>query len=108
MNNNFYDELDFKYTEIGEITGETDNKFKVYIGSLMPKLDSGSPKKEEKPRGNVSKILNKSARDGIEGVTVANYIPIPKPDGLDLDKGDKVIVTFPGGEVNHPRIIGKY
>lgn len=107
MKNDFYYEQDYRYLEVGEVLAAGDT-LKVRIGSILPKLDPGSPKKTKKPRDNVSNILNKNARSAIKGVTLCNYIPIPKPDGIKVSKGDKVLVAFAGGEINDPRIVGKY
>lgn len=107
MNNNYYYEQDYKYTERAEIIGSDGDSYKVRIGAMMPKLDDGSAKKQKKPKNATNKILNKDGRKGVKAVTTANYVLIEKPEGAKYKKGDKVLISFPGGEINMPVILCK-
>ena len=105
---NFYDELDFRYTEVGTVLGVADGKAKVYLNSIVPTLSSDSPIKTKHPKKSTENILNKGATPLINSCTTANYVTIKLPSYIKVSKGDKVIVTFPGGEINEPRIIAEY
>ena len=108
MNINFYNEQDFRYVEVGTILGVSNGKAKVYLNSITPTLSSDSPIKTKHPKKSTEKILNKGAKSLITACTTANYITMKLPSYIKVSKGDKVLVVFPGGEINEPRIIGEY
>ena len=108
MNNNFYEEQEFKYTEVATVLSKDDGKVKLFLNTITPELSSGKAKKKKKSKGSVKKILNKSVKSNIKAVTVANYVTVPEPEHIKVNKGDEVLVAFTGGELRYPRIIGMY
>ena len=45
----------------------------------------------------------------IEQCTTSNYIELEIPEYIrSLSKGDKVTITFVGGDINKPIILGRY
>lgn len=119
MNSDFYQAADYGYTEVAialEDFKYTDQG-KFFIPILIPTKEKGSPKKEKKSKGSTSYIVNYSSKHGISDCEVCNYVELYVPtyigheikDSSDkIKKKTKFIVTFVGGELNNPRIIGLY
>ena len=108
MNIDFYNEQDFRYVEVGTILGVSEGKAKVFLNSITPLLSSDSAIKTKHPKKSTEKLLNRGAKTLITACTTANYVTIKIPSYIKVTKGDKVLVVFPGGEINKPRIIGEY
>ena len=123
MYTNFYQDQEMKYTEIAEVLEDFESNLigKFYIPVLLPEVNGGNPIIK---RGNVSSsnIVNASGRAGVGSFTSTNYVELRVPGYIReeievtkylngrytkvIEKGVKVLVTFIGGEVNKPCIIG--
>ena len=118
--NNFYDDLDLKYTEIGiaiqDIYKEDPGKVKMIIPVLTPSMRTDAPV-ETLIRQSKSSNLNKTVLE-IANVVCTNYMEIPFPpevcaasktdDEGYIPSGSKWIMTFIGGDITKPRPIARY
>ena len=121
MNTNFYQDKDFSYTEMGIVLEDFNcyySKGKIYIPVLMPELSSSAPYRTTSKKPNTSNIVNYSSKHAVSSITRTNYIElkVPRYIGAELEpigsnivyKGQRVLITFVGGEVNNPKVIGVY
>lgn len=112
-NSNFYDDLEFKYPEIAIVLeNPTNSTVKIIIPAITPFIEQDEP--YDKIDTGVSKIniLNKDKSNlDIKECTLSNYIEVDIPEFIDYDtlrKGDKLVVSFIGGDINKPYILGRY
>lgn len=123
MYTNFYQDQEMKYTEMAVVLEDFEVKTsgKFYIPVLLPEVAGGSPINSS---GRVisSNIVNSSGKAGIGSYTSTNYVELRVPGYIEdevkvlkyfrgrltyvIQKGEKLLVTFIGGEVNRPCIIG--
>lgn len=117
MITSFYNDKEMKYTEIGIVLEKAyyTSKFKVAIPVLLPEVSTSTAFTESKTKPAVSNIMNKTARDKISTYTISNYIDLYIPTYMTsgitdkygyIEKGTKLLITFIGGEVNKPAVIG--
>ena len=112
----FYKDLDLKYPEIA-ITLESFNKYKdatvlCNIPVLLPFMENSSS------RIDTSNIENKDNNLAIGPCKIHNgtYIKInreysqncPSDESGNVRAGQKFIIVFVGGDIDKPRIIGRY
>ena len=117
----YYEELDLKYPEIAIAAEEfytTQSSANFHIPVLMPLLSSNSSSSREAFPSNTN-ILNKDRPEISRMAYASNYISIPlhsermgswahrKIPNL-VPRGAEFIVIFIGGDINKPRILGRY
>ena len=113
---NFYTDRDYKYPEIAilleySIADNYDVIGKFFIPAITPfiKSDLAYDKKDITPSKINIKNSNKSNLD-INPCIISNYIELKIPEYLNIkniNKGDKFIVSFLGGDINKPFIFGR-
>lgn len=121
MRSDFYKQKDFSYTEIGIVLEKVDvskDKAKIFIPILFPELSSDKPYKIKERRPSTDNIVNYNSKHGVSSVTRTNYIELKIPryiakelepiDSTIVNKGQKILITFVGGEINLPRVIGVF
>lgn len=135
MNVNFYDDQNFNGLEVGYTLEPTSGgSVPVYIPFLIPYTGGGIPITTGVPKPSTSNVLNSEGRSGVSGYSVSNYVTLRVPKAVLhefptaycdsakhectghkiveiawlMPKGTALIIGFPGGEVNEPRIIGLY
>lgn len=119
----YYQEQDFKYNEIATVLEDFEyrSKGKFFINSITPLISSSSPFNDKKGKKTTSNIINYSAKLAITSYTISNYVLLSVPEYMltsniltvineisIIKKGTKFIITFVGGDINKPRIIGVY
>lgn len=120
MNENYYKNQDYYYTEYA-ITLEdfyyTSNG-KFAIPALFPTLPTNSAVKKTQtisPTYVTNAMTNNREKLAINSVTTQNYIELHVPKYIAkeytdehgyIHSGTKFIITFVGGDLNEPRIIG--
>lgn len=119
MNINYYQEQDFKFVEIATVLERFyySSKGKFFINTITPLLSSGSALDDTKSKSSTSNILNYEEKLNINSYTLSNYVSLNVPRYMSNDltdmngyisKGTKFLVSFIGGDVNNPRIVGVY
>lgn len=119
MNSDFYQAKEFAYPEVGIVLEDFKytSKGKIYIPILTPTMKGDKPIKEKKSKGSTSNIVNYNAKHGIKDCITSNYVELYVPTYIGYEiknnkdmilKGTKFIISFIGGEVNDPKIIGLY
>lgn len=109
----FYDEMAFTYPEIGVVLEKpTTRMVKICIPAITPFIDNNEPYDKLDIDYSKSNLMNKDKTNlDIKKCTVSNYIELSLPEYLnisDINKGDKVVLSFIGGDINKPYIIGRY
>jgi len=114
--NSFYKNLQLNTTEIAEAAESfytTDSSAKFYIPVLMPYTSNTTELRSYPSQKN---IINKIDNLGITPInTFTGHIDIP----LHIErlgswyqnrvpKGTKFMITFVGGDITKPRILGRY
>lgn len=109
MNQNFYNDNDYKYTETAICIENTDTGMgKFYLPTITPMLSSVIPYDNIDPVVSTSNILSEINLSDIGKCTESNYIELQLPNGMmKASKGDKFSISFIGGEVNNPMITQK-
>lgn len=123
MNSAFYQNKEYAYSELGivlEPFNYKTQKGKFFIPSIIPELDSSRPYTKTIPKASTSHIINYSAKHGVQGTTKSNFVELKIPNYIGAElrhidipelivaKGEKVIITFIGGELSKPKVIGVY
>lgn len=119
MNADYYRDSSFCYTEKAIVLEDFHylSPGKFYIPAIIPTVGGGSPFSSSVPKGSTSNIVNYSSKHGIQSCTVSNYVELMVPIYIGehiknivdmIVKGTEFIVTFVGGEVDDPRILGLY
>ena len=107
----FYSQNDYMYNEFAVCIEDSDTDMaKFYIPIATPFLDLTSPYDKKDDRVSKMNILNKDDVNlNIFPCTTSNYIELPLPYGqIGCKKGEKYVVSFIGGDVNTPYLIGRY
>lgn len=107
----FYSTNDYMYNEFAVCIEDSDtDTAKFYIPIATPFLDSTSPYDRKDNQLTKMNILNKSDVNlNIYECTTSNYIELPLPSGeVGCKKGDRFVISFIGGDVNTPYLIGRY
>lgn len=112
-NSNFYENIDFTYPEIAVCIEDSDGEeAKFFIPILTPFLSNDDPFDKLDPVISKLNILNKYDNNlDISQCTSSNYIILELPyecKSNGCKKGDKFIITFIGGDINKPYILGRY
>lgn len=119
MNIGYYQEQDFKFIEIATVLERFyyTSQGKFFINVITPMLSSSSPIDETKSKPSTSNILNYSSQLNISSYTTSNYVLLNVPryiaeDLRDHDgyiaKGTRFLISFIGGDINKPKIMGVY
>lgn len=112
MTSDFYKEGDteFKYPEIGICMEKTNGpKVKIAIPIATPTLPLEQAYDNKDLAISTSNIVSDKTAMYISPCTVSNYITMNLPDDIkSLNKGDKVILIFIGGDINKPTILRRY
>lgn len=110
MNTNYYGSHNYNMLEIAiclEITD--DNKGKFFIPAFTPFLDKEKPYDEKDNPVSTTNILSNTDGMDIEPCTTSNYILMTIPDHINnISVNDKFVMSFVGGDINKPYIIGRY
>ena len=107
MDSNFFQNKEMHYNELGVVLEDFKytEKAKVYIGVLLPEVQGNSPINNKIVRGSTS---NTSAQ-------VSNYVELLVPRYIGetlknnediIKKGTQLLISFIGGEINKPVVIG--
>lgn len=117
----YYEELDLRYPEIAVAAEEfftTQGSAKFYIPVLMPMV-SNTTRSNREGFPSSTNILNKDRPNISKTAYTTGYITIPihsermghwshrKIPNL-VPRGAEFIVIFVGGDINKPRILGRY
>lgn len=109
-NTNYYRDHNYNMLEIAiclEVTD--DNKGKFYVPALTPFLDGTKAYDEIDPPVSTANIISGANRLDIEPCITSNYILMPIPSHInDISVNDKFVISFIGGDINKPYIIGRY
>lgn len=111
MNADFYNtsDLEFKFPEIAICLEDTDGPYaKIFIPVVTPLLSKNLAYDTKDGPVNLDNIISDTSSCYIIPCTESNYITLRLPDDNPAIKGEKFIVIFLGGEVNHPVLIGRY
>ncbi len=110
MKKNFYGSHDYTNLEIAVCLEDTkDSKGKFYIPALMPLLEHKDAYDKKDPPISTSNILSDASKLNIKQCTISNYIDMYLPEYIDkAKKGDKFVISFIGGDINKPYIIGRF
>ena len=109
MNNEtFYEDLDFKYPEIAIVLESGWGMIKLYIPALMPFVkNAGLPPKSKNINLTSASTLNKE-QYAVSSITSKNYITLGVPGYIGrVFKGEKLIISFIGGDPSKPVVIGR-
>lgn len=111
---NFYDSLEFKYPEIAvcieDIESDASNG-KFFIPVLTPSLSPDEPYDKKEIKVSKINILNREDVNlDISLCVESNYILLDIPDHIrgQYNKGDRFVISFIGGDINKPYILGRY
>lgn len=118
---NFYDQTDYRYTEIAvclEETGGPTGKFAIPI--LTPFVNTDYASESTEYNSSTKNLLSGTRKElEIKDCNVSNYLELKLPDvvlheieyhnpNLTVKKGEKFIAVFVGGDVNKCRLISRY
>lgn len=107
----FYSSNDYLYTEFAICMEDSDTDVaKFYIPIATPFLNSNEPYDKKDDQITKMNILNKNDVNlNISACNTSNYIELPLPHGeVGCKKGDKFVISFIGGDINTPYLIGRY
>jgi hypothetical protein len=118
---NFYDDLDFKYPEIGIAIENIDRRkssqsIKFIIPVLTPNINNGDTVSRIVHQNRANLMNDSRHRFEINDIVLTNYTEIPIPRevlGYDSENdiicsGSKWIIVFVGGDITKPRVIARY
>src|SRR5699024_6440060 len=107
MNKDFYNEIDYIYTEIGICMEDTEGpEVKIAIPIATPTLPTDIAYDNKDLSVDTQNIVSDTTPMYIAPCITSNYITIKLPSEIEsLKKGDKVILIFIGGDVNSPVIL---
>lgn len=109
INTNYYASHNYNMLEMAICLEVIDNKGKFYIPALTPFLDGSEPYDKQDDLISTSNILSDTKCLDIEPCTTSNYILIAIPDHINnISANDKFVISFIGGDINKPYIIGRY
>jgi len=119
MNTEYYQKQDYKYLEVATALERFyyTSEGKFFINAITPLLSSSSPIDETKSKISTVNILNYDSKLNVSSYTVSNYVSLRVPRYIAtevtdeygyINKGTKFIVSFIGGDINKPRILGVY
>ena len=84
-------------------------KVKIYIPVATPTLRSDELYDDEDMFLKIDNIVSDTTSMNIEPCVTSNYITMTLPSDIEsLNKGDKVILVFIGGDINKPAILRRY
>lgn len=110
---NFYKDQEFRYLEIAVCLENSNGlEAKFCIPALTPFVEQDEPYDKLDIEPSKRNILNKNKTNlDIKKCTTSNYITLELPEKnreTGCRKGDKFVVSFIGGDINKPYIIGGY
>lgn len=102
-------EIDYRYPEIAICLENTDGPYaKIFIPIVTPILSKNLAYDTKDGPVNLQNIISDTSSYYVTQCTESNYIELRLPDDKPAMQGDKFIVVFIGGDVNHPVLIGRY
>lgn len=82
---------------------------KFFIPAFTPTLDSSEPYDKKDPPYSTSNIVSGTHGLDIDKCTMSNYIMLKLPEYIkSVEYGDKFVISFIGGDINKPYIVGRY
>ena len=113
MNTSYYKLHSYTQLEIvvclEDIDNTKNNKGKFFIPAFTPFLDNDVPYDKKDPPSSTANIISGIHGLDIRRCTMSNYIELKIPEYIDsIKKGDKFVISFIGGDINKPYIIGRY
>lgn len=113
MNTSYYKLHSYAQLEIvvclEDIDNTKNNKGKFFIPAFTPFLDNDVPYDKKDPPSSTTNIISGTHGLDIRRCTMSNYIELKIPEYIDsIKKGDKFVISFIGGDINKPYIIGRY
>lgn len=113
MNTSYYKLHSYTQLEIviclEDIDNTKNNKGKFFIPAFTPFLDNDVPYDKKDPPSSTANIISGTHGLDIRRCTMSNYIELKIPEYIDsIKKGDKFVISFIGGDINKPYIIGRY
>ena len=118
---NFYDQTDYRYTEIAVCLEETSvptGKFAIPI--LTPFMNTDYASSNTEYNSSTKSLLSGTRKElEIKNCSISNYLELRLPDivlheieyhnpNITVKKGEKFIAVFVGGDVNKCRLISRY
>lgn len=105
----YYQTQSFQFPEIAiALEDSKDNVCKFFIPTLTPTLRRDIIYDDEDLSVSTNNIINGNTTN-IRPCITSNYIELPLPFGIDsCNKDDEFIVTFIGGDINKPYLLGRY
>ena len=92
-----------------DIDNTKNNKGKFFIPAFTPFLDNDVPYDKKDPPSSTANIISGTHGLDIRRCTMSNYVELKIPEYIDsIKKGDKFVISFIGGDINKPYIIGRY
>lgn len=110
-NTNFYRSPSYNYLEIAICLEDViDNeKGKFFIPVLTPFLNKDIIYDKVDPNFSKANIISGSKNMNISPCITSNYIEMNLPSNeSNVKKDDKFVISFVGGDINKPYIIGRY
>lgn len=113
MNTSYYKLHSYTQLEIvvclEDIDNTKNNKGKFFIPAFTPFLDNDVPYDKKDPPSSTANIISGTHGLDIRRCTMSNYVELKIPEYIDsIKKGDKFVISFIGGDINKPYIIGRY
>lgn len=109
-NSNYYSSHNYNNLEIAICLEDTTSDVgKFCIPALTPFVDMDNPYDKIDSPASTANILSGTKGMDISPCTVSNYIDIDLPEYIkSAKKGDKFILSFIGGDINKPYLLGRY
>lgn len=113
MNTSYYQLHTYNQLEmvvcLEDVEDAKNNKGKFFIPAFTPFLDNSAPYDKKDPPTSTANIISGTHGLDIERCTMSNYIELKIPEYIDsVKRGDKFVISFIGGDINKPYIIGRY
>lgn len=110
MITNYYKSHSYTLTEVAICLEDSDDgKAKFFIPSMTPTASGDEPYDKEDPVVDTSNILSGTKGLDIKECITSNYITIRLPEFVQsCKKGDKFVLSFIGGDINKPYLLGRY
>lgn len=110
VNNNYYKSHIYTNLEIAICMEDTLCDIgKFFIPALTPFLSKDKPYDKIDPPSSTANIISGTKGLDIHQCTTSNYIEIKLPEYIkSAKKDDKFILSFIGGDINKPYLLGRY
>lgn len=110
---NFYQKHSYTIPEIAICLEDNDlssNRIgKFFIPALTPFLEHTAPYDKKDPIWSTENIVSGTKGLDIKPCTMSNYLEIRVPEYITkISKDEKFVISFIGGDLNKPYVIGRY